>query len=111
VDACPGRHSPAAAATDPGVVGSPQALLAQPQAPAEEVGTADEIAVVGRLVQDKTGRLTVRDFVRGVASLGGFLGRKGDGEPGVRALWRGYQRLQDMVFALHLLNSVAEDSG
>jgi hypothetical protein len=88
-----------------------QALLAQPQAPAEAVGTAEEIAVVRRLVKDKTGRLSVRDFVRGVASLGGFLGRKGDGEPGVRALWRGYQRLQDMVFALHLLNSVAEDSG
>jgi hypothetical protein len=88
-----------------------QALLAQPQAAAEEVGTADEIAVVRRLVGNPSRPLTVRDFVRGVARLGGFLGRKQDGEPGVRALWRGYQRLQDMVFALHLVNSVAEDSG
>lgn len=87
------------------------ALETQPQAPAEEVGTADEIAVLRRLVQHKASRFTVRDFVRGVARLGGFLGRKHDGEPGVRALWRGYQRLQDMVFALHLLNSAAEDSG
>ncbi|HEX4589261.1 MAG TPA: IS4 family transposase, partial [Gemmataceae bacterium] len=29
--------------------------------------------------------------------LGGFLGRKHDGEPGVLTLWRGYQRLQDML--------------
>jgi hypothetical protein len=88
-----------------------QALEARPQAPAEEVGTADEVAVLRRLAKGQAAPRTVRDFVRGVASLGGFLGRKGDGEPGVRALWRGYQRLQDMVFALHLLNSVAEDSG
>jgi len=49
-------------------------------------------------------KLTVRDFVFAVAKLGGFLGRRRDGEPGVRALWRGYQRLQDMVagFRLHL---------
>ena len=28
----------------------------------------------------------MREVVRGVARLGGFLGRKGDGEPGVRSL-------------------------
>lgn len=87
-----------------------QALAARPEAPAEEVGTAEEIEVVRRLVKHKAARFTVRDFVRGVARLGGFLGRKWDGEPGVRALWRGYQRLQDMVFALHLRDSPAEDS-
>lgn len=41
--------------------------------------------------------LTVLQFVRGVAKSGGFLGLESDGEPGVRAMWRGYQRLQDMV--------------
>lgn len=40
---------------------------------------------------------TLRDAVRGVARLGGFLGRKGDGEPGVKTLWRGLRRLNDMV--------------
>jgi hypothetical protein len=44
----------------------------------------------------------VRDFVRGVAWLGGFLGRKGDGEPGLRTLWRGHQRLQDMLLGYEL---------
>lgn len=41
-------------------------------------------------------KLTVREFWRGVARLGGFLGRKSDGEPGWQSLWRGWRRLQDM---------------
>jgi hypothetical protein len=31
-----------------------------------------------------------------VARLGGFLGRKGDGEPGTKSLWLGLQRLDDL---------------
>lgn len=35
--------------------------------------------------------------MRMVAKLGGFLGRKGDGHPGVEVLWRGLQRLDDIT--------------
>jgi hypothetical protein len=35
--------------------------------------------------------------VRWIAQLGGFLGRKSDGEPGAKVLWRGLQRLQDLT--------------
>ncbi len=45
----------------------------------------------------------LREGVRQIASLGGFLGRKGDGEPGVKTLWRGWQRLQDMVVGWQLM--------
>ena len=49
---------------------------------------------------------TLREAVRLVARLGGFLNRRGDGEPGVKCLWRGWQDLQAMVkgyrLALHL---------
>ena len=38
--------------------------------------------------------LTLRDAIRAMAKLGGFLGRKSDGEPGVKTLWRGYRQLQ-----------------
>ena len=79
------------------------ALEHQPEAPAEQVGTKQEIQVIRKLTKHKGKRLSVRDFVRGVAKLGGFLGRKGDGDPGVRALWRGYQRLQDMLQGFQLL--------
>lgn len=32
---------------------------------------------------------TIRQVIRWIAQLGGFLGRKADGEPGVKVLWRG----------------------
>jgi hypothetical protein len=40
---------------------------------------------------------TLRKATRMVASLGGFLGRKCDGEPGTTTLWLGLQRLDDMT--------------
>jgi hypothetical protein len=39
---------------------------------------------------------TLREAVLLIAKLGGFLGRKGDGEPGVIVLWRGMARLNDI---------------
>ena len=38
----------------------------------------------------------VRQAVRWIAQLGGFLGRKSDGEPGPVTLWRGLHRLNDL---------------
>ena len=87
------------------------ALENQPEAPAEQAGTATEIRLIRRFLKHGTKRFTVREFVRGVAKLGGFLGRKGDGEPGVRTLWRGYQRLQDMILGSHLCASAFDNSG
>ena len=40
---------------------------------------------------------TLREALRRVAGLGGFLGRKSDGEPGTQTLWIGLQRLDDIV--------------
>jgi Domain of unknown function (DUF4338)/Transposase Tn5 dimerisation domain/Transposase DNA-binding len=44
----------------------------------------------------------LREAVRMVASLGGFLGRKADGEPGTQTLWLGLQRLDDLA-AMYLV--------
>jgi hypothetical protein len=46
---------------------------------------------------------TVREVVRMIATLGGFLGRKGDGEPGVQSLWTGLRRLMEFTLALRRL--------
>jgi hypothetical protein len=46
---------------------------------------------------------TVRQAVRWIAQLGGFLGRKGDGEPGITVIWRGWQRLQDIADTWYLV--------
>ena len=57
---------------------------------------------------------TLKEAVRMVAGLGGFLGRRSDGEPGTKSLWLGIQRLDDIAatwkfmalnFAPHLLSS------
>ncbi len=40
---------------------------------------------------------TLREATRMVATLGGFLGRKGDGEPGVKTMWIGLQCLDYMT--------------
>jgi hypothetical protein len=42
--------------------------------------------------------LTVGQFYRQVAMLGGFLARKGDGDPGWITLWRGWEKLNTYVF-------------
>ena len=36
---------------------------------------------------------TLHEAVRWIAQLGGFLGRKSDGEPGVKTIWRGFRKL------------------
>lgn len=48
----------------------------------------------------------LRDAMRMVASLGGFLGRKGDGEPGTQTLWLGLQRLDDLTAMWKLLTAM-----
>jgi Transposase DNA-binding/Transposase Tn5 dimerisation domain len=78
------------------------ALEACPNSPAEQAGNAQEITLIRRFLKHRNKVFTVRQFVHGIARLGGFLGRKSDGDPGVRALWRGYQRLQDMLLGFDL---------
>ena len=41
--------------------------------------------------------LTVGQFYREVAKIGGFLARKGDGEPGWITIWRGWEKLNTFV--------------
>jgi hypothetical protein len=51
---------------------------------------------------------TVRQAVRWIAQLGGFLGRKRDGEPGITVIWRGWQRLKDMADTWYLVNEQSQ---
>jgi hypothetical protein len=49
--------------------------------------------------------LTLREAVRVVAQMGGFLARRGDGEPGAMTLWRGLEMLAQMVAGWNLAKS------
>lgn len=39
------------------------------------------------------------EITRLLAGMGGFLGRKGDGEPGVKTVWQGYKKLLNYIEA------------
>ena len=41
--------------------------------------------------------MTIYEFYREMAKLGGFLGRKSDGEPGWITVWRGWEKLNNLV--------------
>ena len=81
----------------------------EPDLPATEVFSAVEIQVlhlrVTRALPPVAQALTLREVVRLLGRLGGHLGRKGDGEPGVLVLWRGWMRLYESVEMLHTLQS------
>lgn len=46
----------------------------------------------------------VRAVVHWIARLGGFRGRRGDGEPGLKTVWRGLCRLRDIAATWQLLH-------
>jgi hypothetical protein len=54
---------------------------------------------------------TLHQATRWIAQLGGFLARKSDGEPGVKVLWRGWMRLQDIVDTWQLFHPPLRDVG
>jgi hypothetical protein len=45
----------------------------------------------------------LNEVLRMIAQLGGFLARKSDGEPGVKTIWQGLQRVMDVATALQSL--------
>lgn len=69
----------------------------QPEADAREVATVEEIEMAAKATNFAGATMTVKQFVDCVARLGGYLGRKCDGPPGWSSLWRGHQRLADLL--------------
>ena len=57
--------------------------------------------------QTKGYRHDAPEALRMVASLGGFLGRKGDGEPGAETTWKGLERLTDIAAVFGIFFSSA----
>jgi hypothetical protein len=90
------------------------AARTQPEAPADALVSTDEWTVVWTARhpdQPVPSRPTLRQAVREIAGLGGFLGRRRDGEPGVITLWRGLQRLHDLLQGYYLAQSLHPDVG
>lgn len=78
-----------------------KAARLQPDAPADRwLSTAEWQALhcyVHRTAVAPEQPPTIGQAVQWIAQLGGFLARKSDGRPGPTTLWRGLQRLNDIV--------------
>jgi hypothetical protein len=75
----------------------------QPDLSAAEVFSAEEIEALHVRVHHvlpPAQSPTLREVVRMIGSLGGHLLRKGDGEPGMTVIWRGWLHLYETVIAL-----------
>ena len=73
----------------------------EPQTPGAEVLRPAEGAVLCATMGWE--RLPdLHQTVRAIAQLGGFLGRAGDGEPGVKVLWRGLRQLHLLALGWEL---------
>lgn len=69
------------------------AARTNPQQAAADVVPTTWLAALSAVLKSRKPIKTVREFFRGLAGLGGFLGRKGDGEPGWQTVWRGLETL------------------
>lgn len=78
----------------------------EPEMDVSAVASKQEVTVLENWLRAKREKQTdissVRDFVRAVALLGGFMGRKSDGEPGTKVLWQGLKRLEDLLIGYRL---------
>lgn len=77
-----------------------QAARTQGQSPASKWFTQVECQVLQAWASPQTSRSHTQDIaemVAWLARLGGFLGRKSDGLPGVQSLWLGLRNLRPMV--------------
>lgn len=52
----------------------------------------------------------LNEFIRLIATLGGFLARKRDGEPGVKTLWQGLQCVMDFACGIKLWRELEVES-
>ncbi len=66
---------------------------------------AMHVAVAAHLAHRPVAELTVQDYWRQLAKLGGWLGRKRDPAPGWLALWRGWRHLDLLAQGAALFSS------
>lgn len=82
-----------------------------PTTPCTNVLSEDEWRVLHQFV-NKTKNLpdqppTTKEVMLWIAKLGGFLGRKSDGNPGSIVIWRGWQRFMDIMETWRMLQPTA----
>lgn len=83
----------------------------QPDAPASVVLNTDEWQALYAATHRRSKQPlplappTLGEATRMLGRLGGHLGRKGDGQPGVKAIWRGLARLHDITIGWRMAHA------
>jgi hypothetical protein len=81
-----------------------------PEQPASQTLPADVVHVVAAKAGVPAAQLTARQCWHTIAHFGGYLGRKGDGPPGWKTLWRGWLYIQTLLEGVHLAARLSLDS-
>jgi hypothetical protein len=79
----------------------------EPELAAQEVLPADVVQVVATLAHVSLAQLTAQQAWYTIAGYGGYQGRKGDGPPGWKTLWKGWLYIQALVEGVHLASQLS----
>ena len=79
-----------------------------PELPATTLVDPLTVTILATRLGVPVAEITVQAFWRGVAGLGGFIGRRRDGQPGWKTLWRGWLYLQTLVEGVRLAASLPD---
>jgi hypothetical protein len=77
-----------------------------PDAPASTVVPSRYVKTLAAYLKRPPTQLTTLQFWRQTAKLGGFLGRKGDRDPGWLTLWRGWEHLETLAHGVELAKRI-----
>ena len=81
-----------------------------PEQPASQTLPAEVVQVVAARAGVPASQLTAQQCWHSIARFGGYLGRKGDGPPGWKTLWRGWLYIQTLLEGVHLAAQLSLDS-
>jgi hypothetical protein len=82
---------------------------AHPEENAHEIFSVEEIRMLCLKGKKKpTYQMTIHEAVVETAKIGGYLARKSDSPPGIKALWIGFQTLQNLVEGMLLERQATE---
>jgi hypothetical protein len=80
-----------------------------PEQLAKDALPPDLVKVVAHLARVAPDQLTMQRCWRRIAQAGGHLGRKGDGEPGWKTLWKGWLYIQTLLEGVSLASRLSKE--
>jgi hypothetical protein len=80
----------------------------EPERAAQEVMPEEVVEVVAVLAEVEAEEVTAGWCWKELAKLGGYQGRKGDGPPGWKTVWRGWQYIQTLLEGVHLAQRLSQ---